>query len=431
MSFNMLQFYTSITARAKPLFNKVLAKRIAKGKEDAQRLDERRGIVTRDRPKGTLIWVHAASVGEAQSALILIETLLKANQTARILVTTGTRTSAARMETALPERAFHQFIPLDHPEWVARFLDHWKPDTAFWMESELWPNMLAAMKERNIPAALINARLSEKSMGRWRFVKNSIAELLSTFQIILAQSEHDAQNFRSLGAGHVIATGNLKYSASPLPYNEDDFKAIKGITGQRPTIVYASTHGGEEDIAASIHDILANAFPDLLTIIIPRHPDRGTAIQDTLAAKHTGVLAREQAMNLPDENTRIYIANTLGEMGLFYRLSDIVYVGRSLSNDGGGGHNPLEPALLNCAVLHGANIQNLQDIYNDMQAENACIAAQNAEDLAQKLEWLLSDAEERGNFINRARDFSNTKTHVIEDVMKHISPMLDGVSNAA
>lgn len=431
MSFNMLQFYTSITARAKPLFNKVLAKRMAKGKEDAQRLDERRGIATAERPKGRLIWLHAASVGEAQSALILIDHLLKANKTANILVTTGTRTSAARMEESLPERAFHQFIPLDHPEWVANFLEHWKPDTALWMESELWPNMLAAMKERGIPAALINARLSEKSMGRWRFVKNSIAELLSTFQVILAQSDHDTQNFQALGAEHVIATGNLKYSAAPLPYNEDDFKAIKGLIGLRPTIVYASTHDGEEEIAASIHDILANAFPDLLTIIVPRHPDRGDVIKDLLSPKYSGVLTRDKAKNSPDENTRIYIANTLGEMGLFYRLSEIVYVGRSLSNDGGGGHNPLEPALLNCAVLHGANVQNLQDIYNDMQAHNSCISVQNAEELAQKIEWLLSDSEERENFINRARNFSNAKTHVIENVMEHISPILDGVSNAA
>lgn len=427
----MLQFYTLITARAKPLFDKVLQKRIAKGKEDAQRLDERRGIATLERPKGKLIWVHAASVGEAQSALILIDHLLKVDTAIHILVTTGTRTSAARMEEALPERAFHQFIPLDHPEWVANFLEHWKPDTALWMESELWPNMLGAMKEQGIPAALINARLSEKSMGRWRFVKSSIAELLSTFQVILAQSERDAQNFQSLGAKHVIATGNLKYSASPLPYNEDDFKAIKGIIGQRPVVVYASTHDGEEEIAADIHDILANAFPDILTIIVPRHPDRGHAIEETLVKKHAGVLARTQVKNLPDEETQIYIANTLGEMGLFYRLSEIVYVGRSLSNDGGGGHNPLEPALLNCVVLHGARIQNLKDIYDDMQAHNACIAVQNAAELAQKIEWLLSDSEERENFINRARDFSNAKTHVIESVMEHIAPILDEVSNAA
>lgn len=421
----MLQFYTSITACAKPLFNRLLTKRTAKGKEDAQRLDERRGIATLERPQGTLLWLHAASVGEAQSALILIKHLLSENTDIRILVTTGTRSSAKRMEEALPDRAFHQFIPLDHPEWVEGFLDHWKPDAAFWMESELWPNMLSAIKARSIPAVLVNARLSPRSLGRWKLVKNSIAELLSTFNVILAQSERDAENFHSLGANQAKATGNLKYSATPLPCDEADFKAIKGVVGQRPVIVYASTHAGEEEIAADIHAILENAFPDLLSIIIPRHPERGYDIEAELNKTHKGVIARGATKNLPSPDTRIYIANTLGEMGLFYRLSEIVYVGRSLSNDGGGGHNPLEPALLHCAVVHGANIQNLQDIYDDMQAHSACISVENAEELAQKIQWLLSNEDQKQAYISKAYEFAQAKSDVIDTVMEHVTPLIE------
>jgi len=406
--------------RAEPLLKRLLDMRVAKGKENPARLNERRGEYAHERPKGQLIWLHAASVGEAQSALILINALLNRDPHSNILVTTGTLSSAKRMEESLPDRAFHQFIPLDHPQWVAAFLDHWQPDCALWMESELWPNMLRAVKARNIPAVLINARLSKRSLKRWRLVKNSIGELLSSFHMILAQSDQDMRNFQSLGARHVSALGNLKYSASPLCCDESDFKAMQAAVGLRPVVVYASTHEGEENMIAGIHDVLENEFPDLLSIIIPRHPERGTAI----AAAVKGSL-RGMDKALPDANTRIYIADTLGEMGLFYRLSTIVYVGRSLSRDGGGGHNPLEPALLHCAVVHGSHVQNLRDIYDDMQSANACLEVANKQELAQKIAWLLNNDAARDGFIKRAHDFANTKSHVIDEVMEQIAPILE------
>jgi len=422
----MLKIYTALIDRAEPILNRLLEKRLKRGKEDAARVDERRGQYTRARPDGRLIWLHAASVGEAQSALIIIHEILAQLPDASILVTTGTLSSAKRMEDALPERAFHQFIPLDHPQWVARFLDHWQPNCALWMESELWPNMLLAMKKRDIPAALINARLSPTSLSRWALIKNSINAVLSCFDIILAQSEKDMENFQSLGAHNVVSCGNLKYSAAPLPFDRESFDGLRVAVGQRPIVVYASTHAGEEVIAADVHGILAAQFPDLLSIIIPRHPERGEAV-----AQETGGMLRGADKALPDHDTAIYIANTLGEMGLFYRLSPIVYVGRSLSADGGGGHNPLEPALLNCVVLHGKNVQNLQDIYDDMQAQNACIRVEDVNALAQKIEWILNDPTERDAFIQRSHDFANAQSHVIDDVMKHIMPILQKADHDA
>ena len=428
----MLEIYTNVMARSEGLLEKLLKKRVEAGKENAERLDERRGIASCERPEGQLYWIHAASVGEAQSALILVQSLLKQSPKSHILVTTGTQTSAKRMKDSLPAQAFHQFMPLDHPEWVARFLDYWEPDAAFWMESELWPNILKEIKARDIPAALINARLSARSLRRWRFVKSTINRVLSTFDVILAQSEQDAANFKSLGADNVIPSGNLKYSAAPLGCDEKDLESLQAHIGLRPVIVYASTHDGEEAIAADVHGLLEAAHPDLLSIIVPRHPNRGKEILEALEPIHHGVMLRGQDKDHPDEKTRIYVADTLGEMGLFYRLSKIVYVGRSLSADGGGGHNPLEPALLHCAVVHGKNIQNLSDIYQDMQAENSCICVNNVDELLQKMELLLSDEETCNGYIKRAYDFANTKSYVIDIVLDHIAPLMEkGDSRAA
>lgn len=428
----MLKFYSLLTLRSESFLNQLLKNRLSRGKEDGNRIDERKGFAGIKRPEGTLIWLHAASVGEAQSAMILIHSLLKQFDDIHILVTTGTKTSAKRMQDALPERAFHQYIPLDHPLWVQRFLDHWNPDSVFWMESELWPNMLLDLKKRNIPSVLVNARLSQKSFIRWSLFKNTIRSILSAFSLILAQSKNDADNFEKLGAKNVIACGNIKYSAAPLSHDENTLQSLNAVIGNRPVVAYASTHDNEEEIAADIHDILENTFPNLLTVIIPRHPERGQTILEDLESQHHGTVLRGEKHALPDDKTRIYIANTLGEMGLFYRLADIVYVGRSLSKDGGGGHNPLEPAQLNCAVIHGCYIQNLQDIYHDMQSSNACIQVQNHDELLQKIEWLLSNPTAKDGFIQRAHSFASAKSHVIDTVLEHALPKIDkGESHAA
>ncbi|MEZ5919450.1 MAG: glycosyltransferase N-terminal domain-containing protein [Alphaproteobacteria bacterium] len=211
----MLNLYQWATRHSETLLRAVLKKRVAGGKEDPARLNEREGVANWARPEGQLLWLHAASVGEAQSALILIEKLLALNPALHILVTTGTVTSAQLMEKKLPERAFHQFYPLDHPRWVTRFLDHWRPNMVLWMESELWPNMLSEIGKLSIPCALINARLSPRSYKRWRAFRHSAEALLRTFDVILTQTPQDKDYYDTLGAPQVIAAGNLKYSAHP------------------------------------------------------------------------------------------------------------------------------------------------------------------------------------------------------------------------
>ena len=319
----MLDVYRFATNHLAPALDLLLASRLKKGKEDPARLDERKGQTALLRPAGPLVYLHAASVGESQAAMILIHRLLAAYPALTILVTSGTITSAATLAKNLPPRALHQFAPLDRLEWVRRFLNHWRPDAVLWMESELWPNMLGEIKSRSIPAALINARLSDKSYKRWRLFKSSAADVLSAFSTVLAQTQKDALRFKALGVDNVIVTDNIKYSAHPLPADDAQLHTLQTSLGDRPLWLYASTHEGEELLAARVHARLKTTIPDLLTIIVPRHPSRRESILKTLSAYDLKLQMRTDAKITPASTTDLYIADTLGELGLFYRLAPV------------------------------------------------------------------------------------------------------------
>jgi 3-deoxy-D-manno-octulosonic-acid transferase len=420
-----LSLYRYLTRKSSPLLNRLLNYRAQNGKENPERLQERRGIPSEPRPEGVLCWIHAASVGEAQSALILIHTLLRHRPDLKILITSGTLTSSRMLEKNLPERALHQFYPLDHPEWVCSFLDHWRPNCTLWMESELWPNMLSEISARKIPALLINARMSEASFKRWRLFKRTISRLLGVFSDILCQTERDALNFKKLGAHTVQVTDNLKYSAQPLSAEDADLKNMSGALGSRPCWVYASTHKGEELLAAQAHEILKNVLPDLLTIIVPRHPERGDMIVQDLASYSLKAQLRGAQKNLPAYDTDLYIVDTLGELGLFYRIAPIAVIGRSFSDDGGGGHNPIEAAQLGCAVLHGPHVQNLQEIFDEMDRAEASILIDQKEKLPQTLLRLLTQPQDLQIYQKTALEFARTKEHVIDRVSAVVFKMID------
>lgn len=418
----VLDIYAFLIRAGTPFLDRLLARRCVRGKEDRARLPERKGIASRPRPDGKLIWLHAASVGEAQSALILIEKLHAYDPALHILVTTGTVTSAALMEKRLPAPyAFHQYIPLDQPDWVARFLDHWRPDAALWLESELWPSLLRALKKRDIPAALINARLSPRSARRWKLLRGTIMEMLSSFRAILTQTDEDKAAFDALGAPSVTTTGNLKYSAAPLPCDEQELNELKQTIGDRPMWLYASTHEGEEALAARLHKRLARRFPDLLTIIVPRHPDRRDQIESFYKENSIDHCFRTKNKS---PQSGIYIADTMGELGLFYRLAPLACIGRTFSADGGGGHNPIEPAQLGCAVLHGPHVQNLQEIFEDMDQAGAALALRDEKDFAVQLERLLSDPAALTVLQQKGEDFAMGRGAVIDHVMTIITPLL-------
>lgn len=420
----MLPLYKLLTAISGPILLLLLKTRLKTGKEDPARLPERRGKANINRPDGQLIWIHAASVGEAQSALILLERFNAANKSLNFLVTSGTVTSATLMAKRLPQNALHQFYPLDHPKWVSYFLDHWKPDLALWMESELWPNMLGAIKKNNIPAILVNARLSDRSYKRWKLASCSIKKILSAFNLILAQTDKDSSRYQSLKHNNVKTTGNIKYSAALLPFNQDDLDALKLATKSRKIWLYASTHEGEEELACRVHTDLKEKYPGILTIIVPRHPERRDKIEQTCKIMGLNTTLRGDAKTLPDDQTNIYIADTLGELGLFYRLSRIAMIGRSFSHDGGGGHNPIEAGQLDCAVLSGPHVQYQKEMFDDMGAANAVSTVTSEDELLQTLNKLLSDEEALKKAAQNALEYTKSKNKIVDAVIYEIETIL-------
>ncbi len=423
----MLPVYQYIMRRNEERLKALLQKRLAGGKEHPERFKEKQGVSSLNCPEGSLIWLHAASVGEAQSALILIRYLLEHYPDIYILVTTGTLTSASMMEKTLPDRAFHQFFPLDHPDWCAAFLDHWHPDLVLWMESELWPNMLLGIQEREIPAVLVNARLSLRSMMAWRLFRGSSRRVLSVFDLVLCQTRRDTENFEKLGAKRCITTDNLKYSARPLPYDSKELQLLQAAVQGRPVWFYASTHQGEEELACRAHQIIKAEFPNLLTIIAPRHPERRANIAKDCEEFGLNMLFRGEGKMRPAPDTDIYVVDTMGELGLFYRLAAIACIGRSFSEDGGGGHNPIEAAQLNCAVLHGPNVQNLQDIFDEMDAESAALLVKNEERFIRIVRELLETPERLQELQRIALAYSKRKSGVLERVVKALAPAFDKV----
>lgn len=420
--------YEILTSWSKPLLCSLLQKRLQAGKETLRSIDEKKAIITKARDENkSLIWLHAASVGEAQSALILIQTLINNYDEVNILITSGTITSAQLLEKNLPPNAIHQFYPLDHPDWVSSFLDHWRPDMSIWMESELWPNMLRQIDRRNIPAVLVNAHLSDKSYRFWKMLKRSARQILSLFDCILCQTEKDAVQFRSLvSTTDIVYTDNLKYSAAPLAHDSNSLSQMQGAFSGRPVWLYASTHKGEEEIACELHSRLKHDVPDLLTIIIPRHPQRSKEIEETLKKYTTlTVTFRGEEHALPKAETDIYVADTLGELGLFYRLAPIACIGRSFSDDGGGGHNPIEAMQLGCAVIHGPNVHNLQDIYDELDRHHAGINAETVEELQNSLMHYLTNEQDLAALQKKGLSLAQQKNNVIHAVMREITPILE------
>jgi len=385
MSSIGLSIYRFVTAALSPVVPLLLRRRLTRGKEDQTRGDERLGIASLPRPEGRLIWVHGASVGECMAALPLIEALLKALP-CHVLVTSGTVTSAKVMQDRLPQEAFHQFVPVDTPAATARFLDHWKPDAGLFVDSDIWPNLILNARQRGVKLAQINARISQRSFESWWRVKTSAAELLSAFQVCLAQDEQIATRFRKLGAPDVRVIGSLKADAPQLPADPEKLAALKAAIGGRPVFFASQTHHGEEETILPAHDALRRQFPNLLTIIAPRHPQRADDIAMLCGTRPHKLRSKG---DLPNESTAVYLADTIGELGLFYRLTRFCFVGGSLIRH--GGQNPLEPAKLGCAVLAGPFTFNFTTAYEAVFTAQGCGLVNSSGEIANLAAKLLAD----------------------------------------
>jgi 3-deoxy-D-manno-octulosonic-acid transferase len=402
--------------------------RSRRGKEDRARIAERYGIAAGVRPPGALIWVHAASVGEAISVLALAERIVAQRPGVEILLTTGTVASARLLAERLPGRVQHQFVPVDLPRAVDRFLDHWRPDLAIWVESELWPNLVLATRRRDIPMLLLNGRLSARSFRRWRRMKGLIRPVLQSFTLCLAQDEQQAARFRALGAPEATSVGDLKTASPPLAADPAKLAALRGQIGDRPVWIAASTHPGEEEIAAAAHARIARAHPRLLTIIAPRHPARGAMIAEMLRASGLSV-ARRGIGETPTDSTDIYLADTLGELGLMFRAAGIAFIGGSLVPK--GGHNPFEAARLNCAILHGGDMSNCAGMAAALDRAGAALTVHDAASLGDTVARLLRDPGERRARAKAAARVAAAGAGVLDRVLDRLAPFLDPLAPIA
>lgn len=391
-----LALYRAATTVLEPFAPLLLDRRAKAGKEDRARLHERLGRPKTARPDGRLVWLHGASVGESLSILPLVERLRAERPDVAVLVTSGTVTSAQLLARRLPAGAVHQFLPVDTPGGARRFLDHWRPDLAVFVESELWPNLLLAAKARGVKLALVSAKLSDKSYAGWRGRPFAAFELFSGFDLILAQDGRAAERLSSLG-GTVAGEADLKFGAAPLPVDAAALASLRVRLSDRPVLLAASTHPGEDEIVLAAW----RALPDPpRLVIVPRHPERGPVIADlALAAGATTCLRSRE----PDDSAEVIVADTLGELGLWYRLADLALVAGSLV-EGIGGHNPLEPARLDCPIVSGPHVENWLTAYADLRDADGVTFA-DASVLGARLADLLARPDLLRSRADRARAF--------------------------
>ena len=408
-----------------PLAGAMLRWRERHGKEDGSRRRERFGHAGTERPHGPLVWVHAASVGETVATLPLIGRL--AERGFSVLLTTGTVTAAQIAAQRLPETAIHQFVPIDTPGAVDRFLDHWRPELAIFAESELWPTMLRALERRATPLAVVNARISERSFRSWRRVSPIARAVMGRAQIFLAQTPADARRLGELGAPRVTVCGNLKFDAPPPPADEAALRRLREDIGDRPVLVAASTHPGEEETVIAAHAELVRQGVRLLTILAPRHPERGSGLAEQAAAAGLKTRQRSHGERV-DAGTDVYLADTIGEMGLWYRLAHLAFLGGSLVPR--GGQNPIEPAKLNVPILTGPHVGNFRDVYEALAAANAVTPVTDSVSFAACVRRLIGDCAERKRLAGAALVSIEASAGALDRTLAALDPYLSRVDHA-
>jgi 3-deoxy-D-manno-octulosonic-acid transferase len=409
--------YYTLSWIVSPLLIPYLSWRIQKGHEDKTRLQERFGKSKVKKPHKPLLWVNAVSVGEAMAALTIIQTIQKQYPGIHVLLTTTTPTSAKVVSQRLPKHVTHQFSPIDTPQAVTSFLNHWQPDLAIWIESELWPNLLHETQSRGIPTLLLNGRISSKSFKNWKKLKNLISPLLSRLELCAVQSEEQAAYFNQLGANNVCVMGNAKLLMPPLPVDETKLKELKKAIANRPLWLAASTQPGEDEIVLKAHQLLLKEFPDLLTIIVPRHIERSEFLKTQ--AHQMGFSASLRTEKKPLKDIQIYIGNTLGEMGLFYALSPVVLIGATLIPK--GGHNPIEASQMGAFVLHGPHVFNNPQLYHTLNSLSLSQSVQNERDIAA---FVSSKLEQHKESYDEPDPLKSYRTKGIEQLMKLLNPHL-------
>ena len=388
---------------------------------DPKRFPERRGRATKPRPEGHLIWFHAASVGESLSVLRLIQHLGMMHPKLHFLITSGTATSAEIVGKRLPPRTVHQFSPLDARRYLRRFLDHWQPDAAVFVESELWPQMLSQTAGRDIPLALVNARISDQSARNWMRAAKTSRHILSHFTMIHCQDERTAGHMATLGRPDAKQGQNLKSLSGALPYDTAELARMKKVLQGRPIWLASSTHPGEDAIVLRAQKALQATYPGLLLILVPRHPERASDIEVLIAESGLNSTRRSVGGQINGQ-TQIYLADTLGETGLWYALSPLTCLCGSFTPV--GGHNPFEPAHAGSAVLHGPLYANFAQVYAEMDASGAAMQVADDAELARALDKLLNTPSELREMGQQAQAFVADQADAMDEIAQDLSKAL-------
>ncbi len=420
----LIKLYNTLLCILYPLVIKpYIEKRKKKGKEDVKRFNERIGRPSKPRPAGKLIWMHGASVGESISMLPLIHRLLETYQDAHIMVTTGTTTSAEIMAKRLPERAFHQYLPIENPIFATRFIRYWRPDVVLWFESEFWPSILSCIKRKHIPLILVNGRISNKSFKRWQQFEFAIKEILDCFTLCLGQSEQDEYRLRTLGAKNTLCLGNIKYAGLPLPVDENIKKDISSQIENRPVWLVSSTHEDEEFRIGKFLKDLKQKIPNVLTFIAPRHPHRGIEIKEKLEKELELKVALRSAKEKIMPQTDVYIADTIGELGNWYDLIPLVFIGGSLIPH--GGQNFMEPSRCRDAVIIGPHMHNFTDAVNRAKKADGVIQVNDVIDLMAMVENLLLNPDLLEAKRSLAYNWAYGEAKVLDGIVEKLQCYLD------
>ncbi|WP_370227991.1 3-deoxy-D-manno-octulosonic acid transferase [Cognatishimia sp.] len=418
----LYRLYTAGAQIASPILDRMARKKLQRAGVSKARLHERAGVASQERPLGKLLWIHAVSVGETLSILDVIKELRQQAPRMTVLLTTTTTTSAELASKRLPEGCIHQFAPLDTPAATKRFLDHWQPDLVTFVESEIWPHQIASVHDAEIPLALINARLSEKSLMSWGKRADLARALFGRFSLVLCQTDPVRDGLRAFvqEPWKVVTSGDLKKSSDPLPVNDLQKARLAQAIAERPFWLASSTHAGEEEAMSAAHKHFVAQHADGLMILLPRHPERGPEIADMLRTEGWRVAMRSKDEAIAPD-TQIYLADTLGETGLFYSLSTLVFIGGSFVPV--GGHNPYEPAHMGCAILHGPLYANFAQAYADMAEQEASMEVADAAALGQALCALWGD-DEVALLQANAKFYIEASRNIRKDVAGHLLALI-------
>lgn len=414
-----LNLYKGAGSAFYPFTGPFLRARASKGKEDLSRRQERYGYASVARPSGPLVWVHAASVGESLAIMPLIERMDSFG--INVVMTTGTVTSATIAHGRLPEKTIHQYVPMDMKRAVRRFLDHWQPDLAIFAESELWPITIQELAARNVPQILVNARMSDRSHERWSKRPALAQAIFGQLSQVIAQSTLDGDRFRELGAPWVTVAGNLKIDVAVLDSHPETTKKISEMIGDRPRWIAVSTHPGEEEIVLRVHDLLAAHVPDILTIIVPRHPERRDEIVAMIRDQGRYVITKSSGEEI-GLGTDFFLGDTIGEMGLYLRLADIAFMGKSLAAE--GGQNPIEPALTDTAILSGRYVQNFRDTYQQLLEAGGARLVRDEQMLAGHVLHLLRNGKDLNAMQAAAKETVAQMTGALERSIEALDPYI-------